>query len=91
MATLSASRHDLFAVVSCTKEPFRRYTGGEDAQVLSCVYFLLSYLSISMRMQRISVSTPLLFGAYLAAVDELSKLTFKSKIFQYFTDSARKR
>ena len=37
-----------------------------------------------MHMQCISVSTLLLFSAYLTAVDELSKLTFKPKIFPYF-------
>ena len=44
-----------------------------------------------MCMQHISVSTLLLFGTYLAAVDELSILTFKPKIFPYFAGSTRKR
>ena len=55
-------------------------------------YILLSYLTyIDARMQRIFLSIPLLFGAYLAAVDELSIVTFKPKIFSYFAGSARKR
>ena len=55
------------------------------------MHIFLVILRIFMRMQRISVSIPLLFGVYLVAFNELPILIFKPKMFPYFAGSTRKR
>ena len=93
MATLSAYRHDLFAIAMLPAVLKSLSEGtlvaGMHRYFLVCFYLVI--LCIFMRMQRISVFTSLLFGAYLAVVDELSILTFKPKIFLYFAGNTRKR